>query len=253
MSRGRILLLYYTDMTSIQKSIIAVGAIIIVISLGFFVYLERAHAPEKSLEAFDTTSQKNLRSLLGSGESQKCSFTQKSGIEDMKGTVYIAGGRMRGDFSSHMGSTEVVGTHMITDGHEHRIWTDKDLFGVVIKAESMPQPGNALEPKSQASPLNLDAAANLSCEKWQTNETVFQPPTNIVFHSMIQPSMGNTGTTSGMMGTTTMMSTTTTGKPEVSMGKPPRGAELKLLQSQTCEKILTEDSKTQCKAAFKCG
>ena len=117
------------------STIIAAVIILILLGAGVFYLLgkhaaprhnhNRAQAPQNQTQQM-TTQKKSFFDFFSMAGSQKCTFSDST--NNSSGTVYVSGGKMRGDFqSSNNGKTN--SSHMINDGTYVYIWTDGQTNG----------------------------------------------------------------------------------------------------------------------------
>lgn len=183
------------------------GVIIVIIVLlllggGAFVM---SHKSTKSTAAQTATTTVNptetaankgtlgsLKSLMTSALPQTCTFsTQKQASTN--GTIYVSGGKLRGDFTStNQGQT--INGHMLVDSGFSYIWTDLNKQGMKV-AITEAQVNTAAN--SQAMDLNQDVS--YSCKPWVADESKFTLPTDITFMTFTMPKAAATtgATTSG--------------------------------------------------------
>ncbi len=118
-----------------------------------------------------TTPAVSLRELMASAAPQKCTFTSANNTQ---GTTYIAGGKVRGDFSAEAAGKAVMG-HMIVMENTSYVWMDgmsqgfKNSFEATASAES------------SAQGVDPDERVSYSCVPWSADENQFSLPTGITF------------------------------------------------------------------------
>src|SRR6266480_7634128 len=115
--------------------IIVVVLILIVLGGGAFYLMGRSQkSPSQSTQNATSqnqasqmsTQKKSLFDFFSMAGSQKCTFSDKT--NGGSGSVYVSGGKMRGDFqSTDNGKTSV--SHMINDGTYVYFWTDGQKNG----------------------------------------------------------------------------------------------------------------------------
>jgi hypothetical protein len=172
----------------VSKKIIV---ILILILLGSGVYLFMKKSPQSSNPQTSTTqnqpststnqTQGTLKSLLSAGKSQKCTYSSKVGSTSVDGTVYIANGKMREDFTTTSAQTKMNG-YMIVDGGYSYVWSDLSNQGIKM-AFDQAQPSNAPTSANSQTP-NINQAYTYTCSGWAENSSMFTPPTNITFSTI---------------------------------------------------------------------
>jgi hypothetical protein len=121
-----------------------------------------------------------LQGLLSLGSSQKCTFTDATSITaSSEGTVYVAQGKLRGDFTSVVSGTTIK-SHMIVLGDTSYTWTDTTKEGskmalATIENQQAPGPNQGFNPNKKV---------NYSCVGWLTDASVFALPAGIQFSNL---------------------------------------------------------------------
>jgi len=121
-----------------------------------------------------------LKGLLSLGSSQKCTFVDAtSPTASSEGTVYVAQGQLRGDFTSVVAGTTIK-SHMIIVGNTSYTWTDAAKVGskmalATIEQQQAPGPNQGFDPNK---------SVNYSCAYWPTDMNVFALPAGIQFSNM---------------------------------------------------------------------
>ncbi|MES2994713.1 MAG: hypothetical protein V4681_01610 [Patescibacteria group bacterium] len=130
---------------------------------------------EKDTADTNTTGVTSISALLSLPIPQKCEFTDETGAAKTSGTVYVSGGKMRGDFVANAAGTEYH-AHTIMDGATAHSWVDETKIGV--KSAMSVSSDTAV-----SSNQGLDASKNLEyrCVPWIPDTAVFELPTNISF------------------------------------------------------------------------
>src|SRR5579859_5930351 len=106
--------------------IIIVAIVILLLGGGAFVLMKKS-ATSNTAASGNTSG--TLRSLFTSGVSQKCTFNNKAnGDAEVNGTIYAAGGKVRGDFQGNVGGS-TVNSHVIVDSQTFYVWTDMSKQG----------------------------------------------------------------------------------------------------------------------------
>src|SRR3989344_3446401 len=100
----------------------------------------------------------SLRQLLSGGVAQKCTYSSGG----TQGTVYVGGGKMRGDMLTTTDNDTAV-SHMIVDGTTSYIWMDGQTSGYKMSwAGTTPAPTGT----STQSGFNPDQDVNYDCGAW---------------------------------------------------------------------------------------
>ena len=142
----------------------------------------------KPTETTTTASQVRgtLKDLLTSALPQTCSFTNDTGAS---GSVYVSGGKMRGDFQTTSQGKTFSG-HMIIDSGYSYLWSDAMARGMKIAMSDVQPTGTATSNQS----MDVNQAVSYSCKPWVPNSSMFTLPTNVTFTTFTIPKgMGTTG------------------------------------------------------------
>lgn len=209
---------------------LGVGAILIAILAGVLLMGNKTSTPQTSDTSNSQTAEtgsalQSLKDLFSSGKSQECTFTDTAGNG---GTVYVQGGKMRGDFTtvSPQGSTNA---HMIVDGTTSYIWMDGQPSGFKMTFDI----NAATEAQTTANNQNvdLDKKVDYSCKGWTVNPSLFTLPAGVTFTDF---------------GNLTVPAPTEAG----ASGTP--STNTKAQQCAACDSA-PEAYKAQCKAALGCN
>jgi hypothetical protein len=185
------------------------GVIIVIIVLlllgGGGVYMmkrQSAPAPTTQQAANPTGSTApngtigTLKGLLTSAIPQACTFSTQ-GQNTSNGTIYVNGGKMRGDFTSTSQGQSING-HMILDSGYSYIWTDMMKTGMKV---AMPE-GNTTTPSTQG--FDVNQQVTYSCKPWIPDATKFTLPSDITFRTLTIPNAAApTGSSNSGAGTAT--------------------------------------------------
>ncbi|MEK7094352.1 MAG: hypothetical protein AAB903_03375 [Patescibacteria group bacterium] len=176
-----------------------------------------------------TGQETSLKELLASQNPQKCTFDHKADISDSSGEVYVANGKMRGNFNS-VAAGKVVKSSMIVMNNTAYVWTDEMAQGFKMSLDAMT---SASAEQNQS--VDINQKLNYSCGGWSEDASVFALPSDITFSDMsalLNQAMPK-GTTKGTISGT---------------------VEPGSLQSQCgmCDTITDPSSKSQCRTALQC-
>ena len=124
----------------------------------------------QTMPAADTesTSPMSLQTLLSLDVPQVCTFTDSHMGADTSGTVYVAGGKARGDFEvTAVGQT--YHAHAVIEEETIYTWIDETKM-----AFALPLHGEATSTASQT----FDVTKNLNyvCTPWTADQTMFEKP-----------------------------------------------------------------------------
>ena len=161
---------------------------VVVVAVALFAFYKLSSTPGSSqipgtpgvAAPLSSTRGMTLRGLLSLGSSQKCTFTDATNpTASSEGTVYVAQGQLRGDFTSVV-SGVAIESHMIVLGSTSYEWTDAATGGfkmalATIENQQAPGPNQGFNPNK---------SVDYSCTGWSTNASVFALPVGIQFSNM---------------------------------------------------------------------
>jgi hypothetical protein len=166
----------------------------------------------------------SMKDLLAKGGSQKCTFANTAAGTESSGVIYLASGRMRGDFTDKASGGQVVESHMIVDGQTTYIWGNQMPQGVKMSSDATTAQGG-----QTGSGFDVDQALNYKCESWSANQGQFSLPSGITFMDL------------------------SAALPGVGATVPPGGTGGVSAQCAQCELIPDASGKAQCRAALSCN
>jgi len=216
-----------------NKKLIWIAAAIVVVLGGIGIFF--LQGPGGSLATIGNTS---MRSLLESGASQKCTFSNSNS----NGTIYVGAGKMRGDFTSKSGDVAAQ-SHMIISNNIAYVWIEGTPIGYRMPFENLTAGGGAQNDQG----IDADAKVATNCEVWQANETSFTLPTDITFSEVSAGAAGGTVPTAAT--SSSSGASTGTGANAGASATTQTYAEQ---QCAACNTITDSTAKAQCKASFDC-
>jgi len=230
--------------------IIVIVVILILLGGGAFFLFTKSHTSATQSEQTAktqtqtpqmTTQKKSLFDFFSMTGSLKCTFSDTT--KNSSGTVYVAVGKMRGDFQS-TDSSKTKSSHMINDGQYVYFWTDGEKTGYKMSLASVKnQAGKAIsnamnnaggDQSSQQGGPDMKKQSNYSCGPWSANNTLFSVPTDVTF----------TDYTSMMQGAMRAMPTS---NPQEGMN-----AQQKQEACSACNQVPAGTMRNHCLAQLKC-
>ncbi len=188
-----------------NKKLIIIVAALLLLGVGGYLYMKKgtpAGIPGAQTGS-QTTSVNSLKDLLAKGIAQSCTFSSDA----ESGTVYVSGGKTRGDFSSVTEGKTVL-SHMIVDGNTSYLWTDGQNTGFKMSfdpnAAASATPGTAGTTGSTGS-FDANANMNYKCSSWFADASKFALPAGVTFTSFSVPTMAP-ATTTGTSGNSSQCS-----------------------------------------------
>ncbi len=165
----------------------------------------------------------SLKEMIASGVSQQCTFSDDSSGAQTAGTVYVGGGKVRGDFSATSGGT-VMGMHMIADGTTMHTWIDGMTSGFSMNMAAAQSSTNTQQS------FDSDKKIDYRCEPWTVDASRFVLPSDITFQDMAAMMQG--------------------AMPGASAGTVPQ-MQATAAQCQACDQ-LPDAQRGACRTALKC-
>jgi hypothetical protein len=125
----------------------------------------------------------SLQSIFSRGGNYTCTFSTVSTAagtgSNSSGTIYVANGKTRGDFSASTGSGTPIQVHVIrADGMNYN-WVQGQTTGIKNAITT----SSAIVPNPSGAGFSEDTLASVSwdCHAWYPDATQFVPPTSITF------------------------------------------------------------------------
>lgn len=121
---------------------------------------------------------KTLKDLFSLGSSQKCSFTDA--VSGSTGTVYVAGGEARTEFTFRSPDGSVQTSHMISKNDQAYMWTEGETQGYTISLKDESSE-DATTGDTTAPGPELDSEVDYTCENWSADAGYFALPAGVTF------------------------------------------------------------------------
>ncbi len=129
-------------------------------------------------EAVLGTFSGSMKDLVAKNQSVKCTFNHSTDIDSSSGTVYVSGGKIRGDFD--INAKQATGTfeaHMITDGEYSYVWSS-----LIAQGFKMPIAKASAQTASQpTSGVDYNQKLDYVCVPWTVDSSLFVSPANVSF------------------------------------------------------------------------
>lgn len=170
-----------------------------------------------------------IKSLLTSGKSISCTFSNNDKDVNISGTVYASGGKIREDFQSSASENKMSG-HVIVQPPDAYMWTDQFKQGFKFSIEGQPTP-----PAGQNNQTpDINKTMRFTCQPWTADSSVFNLPSDITFQTMSIPAGAAGGSASGSSNGSSTGTTNLTN------------------QCAVCDNIPAGAARDACKAQLKC-
>lgn len=171
-----------------QKKLPIIAALVIVL-LGGVVYTQftkSSKSPEVKTEEAKNVTENNvtgtIKSILEGGKTLKCAVDYSQEENGGKGTVYVAGKKMRADLISDL-EGKTMESHVIYDENYSYIWSSNQADGVKMKIteEDLKE---SEEFKNES--IDLEKEGKIQCSPWVSDNAKFNPPSNIKFADLTE-------------------------------------------------------------------
>ncbi len=118
--------------------------------------------------------------LMAAGQSVECSFAKNDGSQ--KGTIYVAGEKMRGEIL--MSQSSGAPMHMIRNTEKMYTWGGEmgESQGMVMPANV--QGGSLMGTSMPTSSANMDEEMDFTCKPWSADASQFEPPSDVTFQDL---------------------------------------------------------------------
>ena len=128
-------------------------------------------------ESFD--EQTTLAAIQARGGSWKCDVSSTGPTANSSGTVYVAGERLRGDFTSEVPQVGMtIDSHIVSDGSYTYTWSSAAAQGVKAKVTTEGEAGGKT---SDSQTFDSGATMDYKCSAWPTDESKFAVPSDVTF------------------------------------------------------------------------
>lgn len=185
----------------------------------YFMSSRKANSPSApgTTGGSQESSSKSLKDLLTKGVAQTCTYSN----ETTSGTIYVSGGKMRGDIDTTVENVTTK-THMLVMDNTSYIWSDGTKAGFKMGYDPNATPVAGSESSATKETFDANADMNYKCKAWIVDSGKFTLPAGVTFSDFAVPSQA----------------------------APAQGGSSS--QCAYCN-ALTGDDKTQCLTALKCN
>ena len=159
---------------------LAIGAVVIIAAGAYLVFGPKPMTPgtegEETPTATETQSY-TAAELMARGESVTCTFAFDSENADTSGVVYVANGKMRGDYSTTASGQNFI-SHVIAKDGNANIWMDGMAEGFTSSLSGQVTTGGGNEAP------DINSKLDYKCSPWVPDESKFTLPANVTFRSI---------------------------------------------------------------------
>lgn len=118
--------------------------------------------------------------FIKQGGSYKCTVNQYMEDMETKGTVYIDGDMVRGEYTVEAQGMTIDSTMIVRDGYTYSWSSMMPNVGYKIKAQSSGQADTSAG-TSGSYAWNADQIGDYNCEAWRADAAMFTLPSNVTF------------------------------------------------------------------------
>jgi len=170
---------------------ILVGVVIVLLLLGGGWYLmsnQKTSGTNLSNESTNTEEQSSggvnsLKDLLTAGVSQTCTFSTSDDTYNSEGKVYVASGKMRGDFATTIDGVEQK-SHMVVKDNTSFIWTDGQKQGYKATFEGEQEVAVEDVEGQDAKTVDINQKVDYKCSPGIVSDSYFDLPSDVEFLSL---------------------------------------------------------------------
>lgn len=163
-----------------MKYLIAIIVAVVVVGGGVYYFMSSgsgsgtmATSTKDTISVDQATGTGSLKSLLGMSGSQQCTVSHATASSESSGTVYVSGGKLRGDFSAQAAGQTFKAHLVVRDGQAHT-WIDGVPTGFTASVDTA-------SASSQNQSVSVDQDVDYDCQPWSVDQSMFELPTGIEF------------------------------------------------------------------------
>lgn len=164
--------------------VVVISLIAAVVLGGGAYYVINKNKDEKSNNQTNSQNSErtSLNSLLGQNKNVKCEFSQtdEQGSKS-SGTVYVAGERMRGNFTVQVNGQAEQKSNILQDKEYNYIWAENAANGIKTKVVDVEAAADQQASNGQTQSVDQDTEYDYKCVDWSVDEAQFQVPGGIQF------------------------------------------------------------------------
>lgn len=181
-----------------SKTIAIIALAVIVIGGGYMLLQSKDSAPvvtntdtetqtetetntQEEETATPTSKKMAFSEFLKQGGAHKCTVNQN--IQDMetKGTTYISGDMIRGEYAMNIQGMDMTSTFIVRDGYTYTWSSIMPNMGFKSKIVETTPTTNPNQGTSGSYSWNADLIGDYNCETWRADSSLFEIPTGITF------------------------------------------------------------------------
>lgn len=167
-----------------KNSIIYIITAIVILGGSYLIFNTKSQNQNQKNQDTQVSTQTNsqvvyasMKELVSLGKSLQCTFESNTEFAKTSGVVYVADGKVRGNFRVIVSSlgNKSFDAYMIADNSYTYVWSTltKSGFKSPIQKEIQTQPGQE--------GVDYNQVLTYTCTPWQTDQTLFSPPSDVIF------------------------------------------------------------------------
>jgi hypothetical protein len=203
-----------------NKKVLMIIVVVLLLLAGgwYFMSSRKTNSPSiPGITGNQESSAKSLKDLLSKGVAQTCTYSNAA----TTGTIYVSGGKMRGDIDTTVEDVTTK-THMLVMDNTSYIWSGGSKAGFKMSFDPNATPVAGSESSATNDTFDVDADMDYKCKTWIVDSGKFALPAGVTFSEFEVPSQA----------------------------APAQGGSSS--QCAYCD-ALTGDDKSQCLTAMKCN
>lgn len=161
-------------------SLVVVGVLVIG---GYFVFSNKSAKPEQEETVTPTGKKMAFSEFLNQGGTYKCEISQKIDKAETRGTIYINGKMIRGEYSIKEQNTNVDSTILVRDGFTYSWTSSFPSEGFKVKMDTNTADNSGISNPSSYG-FNAEQIGDYNCEAWTLDQSKFVIPANITFREL---------------------------------------------------------------------
>jgi hypothetical protein len=154
---------------------VAVGLIILAVGALAFMYQKDG----TTLPSADIQEAKSLKELLSMNSPQQCSFEYADEQSKTSGKVYLANGKMKGEFKTNYNNQETT-SYMVIKEDTLYAWENNSTSGISVPLKEY---WESQENEDIKTPVKADEKVNYKCSAWMDQDEAFGLPSDVEFTS----------------------------------------------------------------------
>ena len=166
-----------------KKTIVSL-VVVAVLIVGVSLILGNKNTKPGEEESTTPVSKKMAFSeFLKQGGTYKCEINQKVDNTETKGTTYINGEMIRGEYSTKVENVDINSTILVRDGYTYSWTSSLPNMGFKIKMDPKTTDNSGINNPSSYG-FNAEQIGDYNCEAWTLDQSKFTVPTNITFREL---------------------------------------------------------------------